>query len=164
MSQGRGQEAIEMIEAVEILRPTCDVTCGLEGSVRRYLGQWDEAVELTDTAMRLSGVNKPWYPTVKACSLFMGERVEQAAAVAEMILEHQPRNVEALLVLAAAQVELGLDRRARATADLIQDRSPGVDVAAWLDADPYPSQSQDIVDRWRDDLVSAGVITPGSSS
>ena len=91
MSQGRGQEALEAIEKVEILRPTCDVTYGLEGSVRRYLGQWEKAVDLTDMAMRLTGVNKPWYPTVKACSLFMGGRVEQAAAVAEMVLEHQPQ-------------------------------------------------------------------------
>ncbi len=115
MSQGRGQEALEMVEEAEILRPGCDVTYGLEGSIRRYLGEWEKAIDLTDRAMRLTGVNKPWYPTVKACSLFMGGRIEQAAAMAEMVLEHQPHNLEALLVLTAAQVELGLDRRARAT-------------------------------------------------
>jgi adenylate cyclase len=156
MSQGRGPEALEAIEKVEILRPTCDVTFGLEGSVRRYLGDWEKAVDLTDTAMRLTGVNKPWYPTVQACSLFMGGRVEQAAAMAEMVLEHQPRNLEALLVLAAAQVELGLDRRARATAELVRERYPTVDVAAWLDGSPY--QGREVVDRWRDDLISAGAI------
>lgn len=158
MSQGHGGEALKSIEKVQILRPTCDVTYGLQGSVRRYLGQWDQAVDLTDTAMRLTGVNKPWYPTVKACSLFMGGRVEQAAATAEMVLEHQPRNLEALLVLAAAQVELGLDRRARATADLIRERYPSVDVEAWLEANPY--QRKDAVDRWRSDLIAAGAIAP----
>ncbi len=158
MSQGRGQEALETIEKVEILRPTCDVTFGLEGSVRRYLGDWEKAIDLTDMAMRLTGVNKPWYPTVQACSLFMGGRFEQAAATAEMVLEHQPRNLEALLVLTAAQVELGLDRRARATAGLIRERFPTVDVAAWLEGNPY--QRRDMVDRWRDDLVAAGAIVP----
>ncbi|MCJ7710644.1 MAG: adenylate/guanylate cyclase domain-containing protein, partial [Chloroflexi bacterium] len=157
MSQGHGQEALEAMEKVEIIRPTCDVTFGLEGSVRRYLGQWEKAVDLTDRAMRLTGVNKPWYPTVKACSLFMGGRVEQAAAVAEMVLEHQPNNLEALLVLAAAQVELGLDRRARATAELVRERYPAVDVAEWLESNPY--QSREAVDRWRSDLVAAGAIT-----
>lgn len=156
MSQGRGQEALEAIEKVEILRPTCDITFGLEGSVRRYLGEWEKAVDLTDKAMRLTGVNKPWYPTVQACSLFMGGRVEQAAAMAEMVLEHQPHNLEALLVLTAAQVELGLDRRARATAELIRERFPTVDVAVWLDGNPY--RGRDVVDRWRDDLISAGAI------
>ncbi len=156
MSERRGQEALELIENAEILRPTCDATYGLAGSVRRYLGQWDQAIDLTDKAMRLTGVNKPWYPTVQACSLFLGGRVEQAASVAEMVLEHQPQNLEALLVLAAAQVELGLDRRARATAALIRERYPTVDVGAWLDANPY--QTQDLVDRWRDDLVAAGAM------
>jgi len=156
LAQGRGQEALEMIEGTEVMRPTCDVTYGLEGSVRRYLGEWDKAVDLTDKAMRLTGVNKPWYPTVKACSLFMGGRVEQAAALAEMVLEHQPRNLEALLVLTAAQVELGLDRRARASAELIRERYPTVDVAVWLDESPY--QSRDAVDRWRNDLIAAGAI------
>ena len=156
MSQGRGDEALEAIEKVEIVRPTCDVTFGLEGSVRRYLGQWEKAIDLTDVAMRLTAVNKPWYPTVKACSLFMGRRVEQAASVAEMVLEHQPHNLEALLVLTASQVELGLDRRARATVELIRERYPSVDIAEWLDRNPY--QDKDLVDRWKEDLVSAGAI------
>ncbi len=158
MSQGLGEEALEAIEKVEIVRPTCDVTFGLEGSVRRYLGQWEQAVDRTDTAMRLTGVNKPWYPTVKACSLFGGERVEQAAAVAEMVLEHQPQNLEALLVLSAAQAELGLERRARATAELIRERFPTVNVALWLDRSPYRDRS--MVARWKSDLISAGAIVP----
>lgn len=159
MSERRGQEALELIEHAEILRPTCDATYGVAGSVRRYLGQWEQAVDLTDTAMRLTGVNKPWYPTVQACSLLLGGEAEQAASMAEMVLEHQPQNLEALLVLAAAQVELGLDRRARATAGLIRERYPAVDVAAWLDANPY--QPRALVDRWRDDLAAAGAIPAG---
>jgi hypothetical protein len=156
VSEGRPEEALAAIEAVEIVRPTCDITFGLEGSVRRYLGEFDKAVDLTDKAMRLTGVNKPWYPTVKACSLLMGGRAEQAAAVAEMVLEHQPHNLEALLVLAAAQVELGLDRRARATAALIRERHPSVDVATWLDESPY--QARGPVERWKGDLRSVGAI------
>jgi hypothetical protein len=106
--------------------------------------------------MRLTGVNKPWYPTVKACSLFMGGRLEQAASIAEMVLEHQPNNLEALLVLAAAQVEMGLARRAKATGRLVHERYPTVDVVAWLEANPY--QSREVVERWRADLIAAGVI------
>ena len=162
MTQGHAQEALEEIEKAEIFRPTCDVTYGLEGSVRRYLGQWDQAVDLTDTAMRLTGVNKPWYPTVKACSLYMGGKVEQAASVAEMVLEHQPQNLEALLVLTAAQVELGLDRRARATAGLIGERFPTVDIAEWLDSNPY--KDRETLDRWRADLVSVGIIATARES
>jgi adenylate cyclase len=159
MSQGRGAEALEAIQSAEIVRPTCDVTYGLAGSVRRYLGQWDQAVDLVDTAMRLTGVNKPWYPTVKACSLFIGGRVEQAASVAELVLDYQPNNLEALLVLAAAQEEMGLHRRARATARLIEERFPSVDVGRWLDRNPY--QDRTLVERWKEDLVAAGVLRAG---
>jgi class 3 adenylate cyclase len=156
MSQGRIDDAIEVMDDLEVLRPTCDITYGLEGSVRRYLGEWEKAVELMDTAMRLTGINKPWYPTVKAVSLFIGERLEEAAAIAEGVLEHQPGNLEALMVLAAAQKELGLDRRAEATAQIIRETFPSVDAEAWLDRHPY--QRREIVERWKGDLASAGAI------
>lgn len=156
MSQGKGEKAIEAIESAETARPTCDVTYGLEGSMRRYMGQWNQAVNLLDHAMRLTAVNKPWYPTVKACSLFMGGRIENAASTAERVLEHQPNNLEALLVLTAAQVELGLERRAKANAELIRERFASVDVSEWLERNPY--QDRAIIDRWREDLEEAGVL------
>jgi adenylate cyclase len=156
MSLGRIDEAIAKMESVEIIRPTCDVTFGLEGSLKRYLGEWEEAVDKLDVAMRLTGVNKPWYPTVKACSLFMGHRNEQAVSVAESVLEYQPNNLEALLVLAAAQVELGLDRRSQATATEIRDRFPTVDISAWLDRNPY--QDESTVARWKADLAALAFI------
>jgi len=159
MSMGRFDEAIDELERVEISRPTCDVTYGLEGSVRRFLGQWEEAVDRLDIAMRLTGIDKPWYPTVKACSLFIGERIEPAASLAEMVLEYQPHNLEALLVLAAAQVELGLERRARATADRVRESFPTVDVDAWLARNPY--QDEAIVSRWRANLATVGLTDPG---
>jgi len=156
MAGGRVEESLQTIDHLVITRPTCDVTFGLEGSVRRYLGQWEKAIDLLDVAMRLTGINKPWYPTVKACSLFIGGRVERAAAIAEEVLDYQPNNLEALLVLAAAQIEMGLERRARATAQLVRERFPSTDLAAWLDGSPY--QSKEIIHRWKADLVSAGVI------
>jgi tetratricopeptide (TPR) repeat protein len=159
MSRGAVDEALAKLDHLDIVRPTCDITYGLQGSLRRYLGQWERAVELLDVAMRLTGINKPWYPTVKAASLFVGGRLDEAASLAEEVLDHQPNNLEALLVLAAAQMELGLERRARGTADLIKQRLPAVDVEDWLDKTPY--QRRDIVDRWKDDLMSAGAIAGG---
>ncbi|OFW63981.1 MAG: hypothetical protein A2135_00350 [Actinobacteria bacterium RBG_16_67_15] len=155
MAEGKVDEALEALENLVIVRPTCDVTFGLEGSLRRYLGEWQKAVELLDVAMRLTGMNKPWYPTVKASSLFVGGRFEEAASIAESVLEYQPHNLEALLVLAAAQTELGLDRRSRATVAQIRERYPSIDVDAWLDQNPY--QRSDVVERWKGDLAAAGL-------
>lgn len=156
MSKGRGQEALEAVEGIDILRPTCDATFGLEGSVRRYLGQWDKSVDLEDRAMRLIAVAKPWYATVKGCSLYLGGRPEEASVVIEQVLDHQPNNLEALLVLAGAQAELGLERRARATADQVRQRFPGVDIADWLDSRPFDDKRE--VERWRSSLTKAGVL------
>jgi hypothetical protein len=156
LSQGETDKAVNAMETVRIERPTCDVTYGLEGSIRRYLGQWRESVDSLDVAMRLTGMNKPWYPTVKSCALYHGGQMEQAAATAEAVLEHQPNNLEALLVLAAAQNALGLERRARATADLVRERFPAVDVASWIDSNPY--QMEEVVERWKRDLAAVGLI------
>jgi adenylate cyclase len=159
MSSGEVDEAIAALSDVEIVRPTCDVTFGLEGSIKRYLGEWEEAVDLMDVAMRLTGINKPWYPTVKACSLFLGNRFEQAAAMSEAVLEYQPGNIEALLVLAASQHELGLDRRAEATAARVREAYPALDVAEWMDRNPYRDPA--LVERWRSDLVALELIPTG---
>jgi len=159
MSRGEVDAALAQLDNLAIVRPTCDITFGLEGSVRRYLGQWEQAVELLDTAMRLTGINKPWYPTVKATALFVGGRLDEASSLAEGVLEYQPNNLEALLVLAAAQTELGLERRARATGELIRSRFPSVDVNEWLEKTPY--QRRELVERWKGDLMSAGAITSG---
>ena len=136
MARGRADEAVEVIEQAQITRPTCDVTYALEGSVRRYLGHWQKAVDLMDHAIRLSAVPPAWYPTVLACSLFIGGRLDQAGATAEAVLEESSDNLEAMLVLAAVQAEMGLDRRARATAEQIRDRFPAMDIDHWLTHPP----------------------------
>ena len=127
----------------------------MEASVRRCLGQWDEAVVLIDHAMDLSPVTKPWYPTVLASSYYIGQRYEEAAATADEVVSYQPNNLEALLILAASQAALGLERRAHATANIIKDRFPGTLRDEWLDSNPY--QDAEFVDRWRSDLESAGL-------
>jgi adenylate cyclase len=155
LAQGDADGALAQIASAKVTRPTCDLTWAVEASVRRYLGQWEEAVELVDQAMELSPVNKPWYPTVLASSYYVGGRYEQAAAVAEEVLEFQPQNIEALLVLAASQSELGLERRARATGDLIRERFPQANISEWLASNPY--QDDEFIDKWKTDLEGAGL-------
>ena len=156
MARGRADEAVEVIEQAQITRPTCDVTYALEGSVRRYLGHWQKAVDLMDHAIRLSAVPPAWYPTVLACSLFIGGRLDQAGATAEAVLEESSDNLEAMLVLAAVQAEMGLDRRARATAEQIRDRFPAMDIDHWLRTHPF--KDEEFIDRWRDDLAGLGLL------
>ena len=122
--------------------------------LRKYLGQWEKAVNLIDVALRLTSINKPWYPTVKACSLFISNKVDQALSISEMVLDYQPNNLEALLVLGAVQVDLGMNRRARQTLNQINRLLTSVDVEAWFDNSPY--RSQELIERWKSDLAMAG--------
>jgi hypothetical protein len=64
--------------------------------------------------------------------------------------------VEALLVLAAAQVELGLQRRATATAAAFRDAHPNFDVEAWLQLNPYRDPA--VLERWKSDLTSLDLL------
>jgi hypothetical protein len=109
-----------------------------------------------DHAIRLSAVPPAWYPTVLACSLFIGGRLDQAGATAEAVLEESSDNLEAMLVLAAVQAEMGLDRRARATAEQIRDRFPAMDIDRWLRDHPF--KDEEFIDRWRDDLAGLGLL------
>lgn len=156
LSTGNPGEAIDLMERVEIKRPTCDITYGLAASMCRYVGEWERSIDLLDVAMRLTAMNKPWYPTVQAAALYIGGRLDAAASTAAAVLEHQPRNLEALLVLAAAQVELGQLRRGRATAATIRRLFPAVDVAAWFEHRPY--QIPDVIDRWKRALAELGLV------
>jgi adenylate cyclase len=157
MNRGMPDEALDLVEHLEIQRPTCDTTFALAGSVRRYLGDWEESVDLLNTAIRLTPVTKPWYPTVQACSYFLGGRLDLASEMAEAVIEYQPNNLEALLVLAATQAELGLVRRAQATGELIRDRYPSVDIGQWMATRPF--QDHAAVERWKADLRTAGILT-----
>ncbi len=156
LDRGLPDEALAIIEQAQVVRPTCDLTLALEGSIRRYLGQWERSVDLIGKAIDLAAVTPPWYPTVQACSLFMGDRLDAASTLSEEVIEHYPDTLEALLVLAAVQTEMGLTRRARATAENIKERFPSLDFDDWLRNHPYKDRA--IVDRWRQDLIAAGLI------
>lgn len=94
--------------------------------------------------------------TVQACAFFIGGRFEDAADTAQAVLGHQPHNLEALLVLTAAQQEMGLDRRARATAQIVKDNYPALDVEAWVAERPY--QDPELTERWRRVLSAVDLI------
>jgi len=136
-------------------RPTCDVTFIVEASVQRYLGAWEAAIQACRRALELVSTPQPWHCTVLASAYYIGQRYDDAAETAEHLLQAEPNNLEALLVLAAAQQALGLPRRAHATIVSIVDRFPDarrVDLAA-----RYPYRDHKILQRWNTHLAAAGL-------
>jgi len=149
------QAALSDAEQSLARRPTCDVSFAVLGSVRRYLGDWRAAVEACDRAQGLSPIRRPWFATVQASAFYVGERYHDAIQAAEWIVDRQPDNLEALLVLAASQQALGLRRRARATVEMLLDHHPHVR----RDDLPqrHPFRDPDILARWSAHLAAAGV-------
>ena len=136
-------------------RPTCDVSFGVEGSVRRYLGEWQAAVDACRRALELSPLPKPWYRTVLACAYYVGGRFHEAAETAERVVERRPDNLEALLVLVAAQQALGLRRRAHASCALVREHFPDFRRAHLARLHPFRDPA--VIERWTSHLTAAGV-------
>lgn len=149
------EAALEAAEESLARRPTCDVSFGVLGSVRRYLGEWHAAVQACDRALELSALGRPWFWTVEASAYYVGERYHEAAEIAERVAEHDPSAREALLVLAASQQALGLSRRARATVATLLDRFP--DTRREDLARRHPFRDPAILERWDRHLAAAGV-------
>jgi adenylate cyclase len=135
-------------------RPTCDVTFVVEASVQRYLGAWEAAVEACHRALEIVAMPQPWHGTVLASAYYVGERYHEAVEVAEGVVQADPNNLEALLVLAAAQQGLRLSRRARATVGTIIDRFPNARRGS-LASHPY--RDPKILQRWNAHLAAAGL-------
>ncbi|HXV32730.1 MAG TPA: hypothetical protein VD769_01875 [Gaiellaceae bacterium] len=122
-------------------RPACDVTFGVAASVMRYLGRWEEAVELASRAIRLSPFMSEWYRAVLANAYFVGGDYEIAAETAEGVVAGDEDNVEALLTLAAAQAALGRARHASAAVKQAQETAPGLSADGLREELPYRDDS-----------------------
>lgn len=118
-------------------RPACDVTFGVAASVMRYLGRWEEAVELANRAIRLSPLMSDWYRAVLANAYFVGEDYEFAAETAEGVVAGDEDNTDALLTLAAAQAALGRTRHAAAAVKHAVETVPGLSAERLREGLPY---------------------------
>jgi adenylate cyclase len=147
--------ALETASKATAERPSCDLAFGVAASVMRYLGRWQEAVEMATRAIRLSPLMADWHRTVLANAFFVGEDYEAAAEVAEGAVADNEGNAEALLTLAAAQAALGRHRHASAALKQAQLAAPGLN-ADRLRAD-LPYRDQETKKRFVDSLVKAGL-------
>lgn len=131
--EGAAEAALKATEE----RPACDVTFGVAASVMRYLGRWQEAVDMASRAIRLSPLMSDWYRTTLASAYFVGEDYEIAAETAEGVVASDEDNTEALLTLAAAQAALGRTRHAAAAVKHVQETAPSLTASHLREKLPY---------------------------
>lgn len=147
-------EALETAHRVVALRPTCDVTFGVEAAIERYRGNWRHGLDAAQRAIDLSPVIKPWYTATMAGCLYLAGRYREAADHAETVIEVDPTSLDAHLVLASSREALGQHRLAAATVDLIRNRFPAFSMD---DLSVHPFVDPVLLDRWRSHLGAAGL-------
>jgi tetratricopeptide (TPR) repeat protein len=147
--------ALEAASTATDVRPSCDVAFGIAASVMRYLGRWEEAIELAGRAMRLSPLLADWYQCVIANAYFVGRDYRMAASTAEGVISEREDHVDALLTLAASQAALGFERHASATLDHARSKRPSLRAAALREDLPYRDEST--LERFIEKLEEAGL-------
>lgn len=149
------EAALETAEKATAERPSCDLAFGVAASVMRYLGHWEDAVEMASRAIRLSPLMADWHRSVLANALFVGEDYEAAAETAESVVVDNERNIDALLTLAAAQAALGRQRHASAALKQAQRATPGLNAEQLRTELPY--RDPGTTERFIRDLQRAGL-------
>jgi class 3 adenylate cyclase/TolB-like protein/pimeloyl-ACP methyl ester carboxylesterase len=129
--------ALEAVGKATAERPSCDLAFGVAASVMRYLGRWEEAVEMAARAIRLSPLMADWHRSVLANALFVGEDYEDAIEAAESVIADNESNTSALLTLAAAEAALGRHRHASAAIRQVRRATPGLNVDQLRTELPY---------------------------
>lgn len=153
LSNGQVEEALEAVDAAVSARKACDATFAMKASVLRYAGRWQPAVELAQQAIRLTPWPFPWYRSVLASALYVGGRYEDLVDVVEPLRGDGSADLEALLLLAAAEVAVGMPRRAGATLDLARSRFPGTSTEGFVRHQPFVDP--EVIERWHRHLDSA---------
>ena len=145
-------------EAVAALENLLDIK---ESDTRWWVIRALAVFKETDVSGLLQRGLKDKDPSVAQCAALSLRENPSPEAIPDLIalLGHQDR---LLARLAAAQVEMGLMRRSKATIDTIGKHFPSVDMDAWLEKNPYRVKA--LVKRWKEDLALAAAIDEKSKT
>ena len=106
------------------------------------LGRSAEAIGLAKFAMRLAPVYPSYYPAVLSAAYFGSNRFEEALDAAEISIETDPNNLDALLLIAAANAALGRLEIAKEAARKVLTLKPDFSIETFAKNHPYKDQSQ----------------------
>jgi adenylate cyclase len=134
------EKALAAAEQAVLNRPSCDVSFAVKASVLTYLGRPDEAIPLARFAIRLSPVYPSYYPTILGYAYYHCGKFKEAREAAEVSIEADPTNLEALILITAIHVVMGAMEQARKTARSIINIHPGFSLTAFAANHPYQDQ------------------------
>ncbi len=138
----RHDDALAEADRAVQARPSCNGVYALKANFLNYAGGARDAIELALRAIRLTPVYPPLYPAILAASYQACGRYDEAVRAAQVVVERQPDNVDARLILAGANAALGRHDAARAAAQDVLRIEPAFSLAAFAQGQPYKESGQ----------------------
>jgi adenylate cyclase len=134
------EKALSAAERSVLARPSCDAAFTAKAEVLNYLGRPAEAVGLAQFAMRLAPVYPSYYPAVLSAAYYGCRRFEEALNAAEISFEVDSNNLDALLLIVAANAALGRLETAKEAARKVPILKPDFTIETFASNHPYKDQ------------------------
>lgn len=120
-----------------IVRPSCHASYAVKANVLNYMGRFAEAVELAEFAIRLAPIYPSYYSMILAAAYYGNQRYEDAIASAEVSLSIDPQNLDALLVIACANIALDRIQESHQAAREVMQLRPTFSLGKYTASQPY---------------------------
>jgi TolB-like protein len=130
-------QALAEAELAVLARPSCDGSYVAKANILIYLGRPAEAIDLAKVAMRLTPVYPVYYPAVLAAAYYGCGRYKEAIAAAREALQSDNDNLDALLIVAGANVALDRIDNARKACREAIDANPNFILEKYAATQPY---------------------------
>ena len=131
------EQALAEAEKAVLSRPSCDASFVAKAQILNFLGKPDKAIDLVKYAIRLSPIYPPFYPAILASAYFNSARYSEAVSTAKEVLERDRDNLDALLVLTAANMALGQSDDADLGAKEVLRVEPDFNLDSFVSSQPY---------------------------
>jgi tetratricopeptide (TPR) repeat protein len=129
--------AMAEIEKAFNVRPGCGGVHAVKANILNYMGRPTEAIELAKRAIRITPVFPMYYPAILARSYYLCDLSAEATTVVKEILNQNQDDLDALLILVYASVDLGRMKDAhQAVREIIRVR-PGFTLEEYAKSQPY---------------------------
>ncbi len=149
------KQALAASEQALKVRPNCHASFAVRAGILNYTVRPAEAVELARYAIRLCPVYPAFYATVLATAYYGCGMYAAAVEAAMTNLDSDPNNLDALLILAAANAALQRFEQAQEAIRAIRRAKPDFSPAKYADSQPY--QDSRNVDHIISMLKKAGI-------
>lgn len=130
-------EALEAVGKAVLARPSCDLSYAVKAEILIYLGRPSEAIDLAKFAIRLCPLCPSFFQKTLAAAYYGSGRYDAAITAATDALRRDNENLDALLIVAAANAALDRLAEASRTASEIRKRWPDFSLKNHSETQPY---------------------------